>query len=409
MAERGARLLRAWGVMMAGMLAALALLVAVPRAEGASDVKVCGAGYGHGVGLSQYGAYGRARAGQSYARIIKSYYRGASLKKYSDNPPVRVLLDSRRLDGYFRIVVPPKSTARVMNLKTRGTVKLGPGGYRVRYLPDRKLYRLVDISKRKAIGAYKGPLLFQRLSGRPLKFRGTLYRGAFLVRTTRRLLLVNRLRMESYIRGVVPNEMPASWATHALRSQAVAARSYARATQRSGAFDFFDDTRDQVYGGRSSETRPTNRAVGDTARVYAVYGGKPITAFFHSSAGAYTEDSSYIFSASPYLKAVKDVDGSGRPFERRVNSPWLRWSGTLDADGSRKLGVGSIKGVRVLSRSPSKRAMKIEVTGTKGKKTVSGQYDIRYALKTNGLKRADGSGYPPGTLPSARVWFGSAC
>lgn len=81
--------------------------------------------------------------------------------------------------------------------------------------------------------------------------------------------------------------------------------------------------------------------------------------------------------------------------------------GTLDSDGSRKLGIGNLQ--RVLSRSRSGRALKIEVTGTNGKKTVSGQYDIRYALKTNGLTRADGSRYPSGILPSARVKFGSAC
>lgn len=403
-------MLRVWGTLLAGVVASLAFLGVATQAGGATAIKVCGSGNGHGVGLSQYGAYGRARAGQGYARILKSYYRGVALKKFSDNPPVRVLLGRKPLGKPHRVVVRSGSRARLINLRTRGGVTLAPGAYAVRYLEDRKLYRVVDVSRKKAIGAYRGPLLFRRVSGSPLKYGRNLYRGAFLVRAVRsRLLLVNRLRMEAYLRGVVPREMPASWHPQALKSQAVAARSYARATRRSGAFDFYPDTRDQVYGGRSAETAATNRAVGATARIHAVYDGRPITALFHSSGGGYTESSAHVFGAVPYLKAVRDVDGSGRPFEKRVNSPWTNWRGTLDADGSRRLGVGALRRVRVVARSRSGRALKVEVTGTNGKKTVSGQYDIRAAFRTNGLRRADGSRYPAGPLPGARVRFGSAC
>lgn len=403
-------MLKIWGTLLAGLVVATIFAGVASQAEGATTIKVCGSGYGHGVGLSQYGAYGRAKAGQNYARIIKSYYRGVGLQKFSSNPPVGVLLGQKSLSGSHRVTVRSGSKARLINLKTKGGVTLGPGVYEVRYLRDRGLYRVVNVSRKKAIGAYRGPLLFQRVSGSPLKYGKRMYRGSFLVRATRsNVMLVNRLRMEDYLRGVVPSEMPASWHPEALKSQAVAARSYARSTMRSGAFDFYADTRDQVYGGRSAETPTTNRAVSATARIHAVYGGRPVTAFFHSSDGGYTENSAYVFSSSPYLKAIRDVDASGRSFERRANSPWTGWRGTLDAGGSRELGVGSLRSVRVLSRSRSGRALKIEVAGTNGKKTVSGQYNIRYALKTNGLRRADGSRYPAGSLPSAKVSFGSAC
>jgi stage II sporulation protein D len=64
----------------------------------------------------------------------------------------------------------------------------------------------------------------------------------------------------------------------------------------------------------------------------------------------------------------------------------------------------------VLGRSPSGRATKIKVTGTQGEKVISGEYDIRRNLKTTGLRLADGSVYPAGILPSARVsFFGAAC
>jgi stage II sporulation protein D len=407
-------MLKIWSALVVAIVAATAALgvsvLDARQAEGASALKVCGSGNGHGVGLSQYGAYGRAQAGQKYPRIIKTYYRGATLTRYSTNPAVRVLLGERGLRGYHDVVVRRGARAGMKNLATGGWVSLGPGTYRIRYIPSKKIYRVINVSARKAVGSYTGPLVLRPTSGGPLIYGGRRYRGIFLVRTAGpRLYLINRLSTEAYIRGVVPNEMPASWSAEALKSQAVAARSYALATRRSGPFHFYADTRDQVYGGASSETAATNRAVADTARVYATYGGRPIKAFFHSADGGYTEAGSYVFGSTPYLKSFRDVDASGRAFESRVNSPWMRWSGTIDAGGSPQLGVGSITRVRVLSTSPSGRANKVEVIGTQGKKTLSGQYEIRYGLKTTGLRRADGSGYSAGYLPSARVSFGSAC
>ncbi len=124
---------------------------------------------------------------------------------------------------------------------------------------------MVNVSRKKAVGAYRGPLLFRQVSGSPLKYGKRVYRGAFLVQATRSsVMLVNRLRMEDYLRGVVPSEMPAFWHPEALKSQAVAARSYARATMRSGAFDFYADTRSQVYG--AAPPRPPPRTGPPTPR-----------------------------------------------------------------------------------------------------------------------------------------------
>ncbi|PLS84614.1 MAG: hypothetical protein CYG60_16995, partial [Actinobacteria bacterium] len=92
------------------------MFLLAPPAEGASAVKVCGSGFGHGVGLSQYGAYGRAKAGQGYAQILKSYYPGTSLTRYADDPVVRVLLAQRSLSTGHDVVVSSGATARLRNL-----------------------------------------------------------------------------------------------------------------------------------------------------------------------------------------------------------------------------------------------------------------------------------------------------
>ena len=378
-----------------------------------------GSGHGHGVGLSQFGAYGRALAGQGYVRILRAYYQDVSLKQYPDDPTIRVLLGQQDPNGRQDVAVRPETRALVRNLATDGTVILGPGVYAVHYLANRGLYGLKNLTEGRALGSYRGPIRFEPISEGLLGYGHRCYRGFLTVQILdSKVCVINQLPIESYLQGVVANEMLASWPLEALKSQAIAARSYAWATQRDDRFDVYPNTRDQVYGGASSETSVTNEAIASTARICAVYVGNPITAAFHSASGGYTEDSSFVFDGStasgsaPYLQASRDVDSEGRPFEgpAYANSPWLSWSGALDANGSPGLKIGAIVAVTELGRSPSGRLTKIKVTGTQGERIVSGEYDIRRSLKTTGLQLADGSVYPAGVLPSARVSFcGAPC
>jgi len=382
-------------------------------------MKVYGSGYGHGVGLSQFGSHGRALAGQTYVQILQAYYQGVSLQQYSDDPTIRVLLGEWDLNRDQDVSVRSGTKALMRNLTTDGIVILGPGAYRVQYLANRERYRLISLSEGRAVGSYRGPIRFEPASGGLLGYGHRYYRGSLIVQTLHpRVCVINQLPIESYIQGVVANEMFPSWPLEALKSQAVAARSYARATQRGEYFDVYPDVRDQVYGGASSETAVTNEAVAATARICAVYNGSPIIAAFHSASGGYTEDASFVFSSSdalgtaPYLKALRDVDSEGRSFEgpAYANAPWTSWSGALDANGSSLLKIGALVAVAVLGRSPSGRLMKIKVTGTQGERIISGEYDIRRSLKTTSLRLADGSVYPAGVLPSARAsFFGTGC
>src|SRR5262249_16425156 len=98
--------------------------------------------------------------------------------------------------------------------------------------------------------------------------KGT-YRGALVVRAAKvpgRVSAINAVDLESYVRGVVSRESPASWPIEALKAQAVAVRSFALADPVRGAgFDQYDDSRSQVYGGVGAETAKTNLAVDATA------------------------------------------------------------------------------------------------------------------------------------------------
>ena len=137
--------------------------------------------------------------------------------------------------------------------------------------------------------------------------------------------MINAVGARAYVKGVVPNEMPSSWPLAALEAQAVAARSYALATSGGGAFDVYDDTRSQVYGGKDSETRAHQRA--DEAHPGEVvrYGKQVATTYFFSTSGGSTESVQYGFPGAapvPYLKSV------GTPTTGHLSLPHVDASAT---------------------------------------------------------------------------------
>ena len=154
------------------------------------------------------------------------------------------------------------------------------------------------------------------------------YRGRFRLRASAgRVLVINELNLEAYLRGVVPGEMgPLAFPQlDALKAQAVAARTYAVAHLGDHADEGYDlcaTPACQVYGGTGIEHRLTDRAVQETAGLIAVFDGKPIDAMYTSTCGGHTEDAASLFPdrAAPYLKGVAcawerplELEGDGRP------------------------------------------------------------------------------------------------
>ena len=248
------------------LLALGVVLLFLPAQAGAGTLFVIdGRGWGHGVGMSQYGARGYAEAGWGYQRILAHYYRGTELQIVPARP-VRVLL-AERLPA-----VQISSTKPFKVVDARGKVRKLKAG--TQNLVAAKLTKL-RLPLRYVAGAS------------PLQLDGTAYRGALLVhRQGGKLTIVNRLPLDRYLRGVVPWEMPDDWRREALRAQSVVARSYALATLKPGAlFDLYADTRSQVYGGIPAEAVSTNRAIGSTAGRVLYWNGHVATTFYHSTSG----------------------------------------------------------------------------------------------------------------------------
>ena len=226
---------------------------AKPAAVTATTFVVSGRGWGHGVGMSQYGAMGYANDGWTYDQILAHFYVGAELGP-APVAKVRVLVGEAKGAVKLRSKVPFR--VRDVFGKTyplpAGELVLGP-----------KLWVTVN----GAPTELAGPILF--LPGtEPLELDRP-YRGQIEVGVTgQKLNAVNVVGLEQYLQGVVPQEMPSAWPDEALKAQAVAARSYALAHRVSGkTFDLYADVRSQVYGGIAGENAAHDRrGPGDEGR-----------------------------------------------------------------------------------------------------------------------------------------------
>ena len=365
------------------LLAALLLALAVPatasawldsgapahKAAKARVWVVKGAGFGHGVGLSQYGAYGYAKHGFKYDQILTHYYTGTTIGTTADRS-MRVLLRDGARSVAFRGA--GSACGAGLNPKKGYVAKRKGSGVIVRNKKRRKIARCGA-----AMTAAGSPTI--TVGG-----KGT-YRGSLEVRASgSSLQAIDVVEIEDYVRGVVAKESPASWPIEALKAQAVAVRSYALSTGiRGGTFDLYDDTRSQAYGGVGAETAKTDQAVSATRLQVVLYAGKVAQTFFFSTSGGHTENnelSSLGFGQPPvpYLRGVED------PFEADTGSPYEHWKrkfslGRMNS-ALRSIGLrGKLKSVSVTQRGTSPRIVHANLVGTRGTTTVDGP-DLRSAL-----------------------------
>src|SRR3954470_16846845 len=264
-----------------------------------------GGGYGHGVGLNQYGALGQAKANRTYRDILSFYYPGTTVAK-APVSTVRVLI----ADGRTSLKV--GSTFPYTVTDASGAITPLPAG-EITLKPDLKIPLN---GKPKAL---PGPLVFTATKGQTLTMDGKGFRGDFRATVVSKALqLVDTVALDQYVMGVVPGEMPKEWPAAALQAQAVAARSYALASiVKNRDFDLYADPRSQMYYGVGSESPATTAAVQATKGEVLTYDSKVVTAFYYSSSGGRTASSEDVFGLSlPYLQSRPDPWDAGSPYHR---------------------------------------------------------------------------------------------
>jgi stage II sporulation protein D (peptidoglycan lytic transglycosylase) len=232
-----------------------------------------------------------------------------------------------------------------------------------------------------------------------ITWNGKRYRGEILLTLGDSGLVINRLTMDSYLRGVVPLEIGnrTSAEMAAVQAQAVAARTYAYKHLTSArAFDMYSTVQDQVYGGVDAEKPQSDSAIMTTADVVVLYNGQPISTPYHSTCGGSTAAVTEVWynqPDEPYLRQVSDkIPGTDHYY--CDPSPRFSWTQNYDAAGLRavmekylatytsapKSNLGKITDIREEGRTPSGRVAALTVQTESGSYRLRGN-DIRFVLR----------------------------
>lgn len=231
-------------------------------------------------------------------------------------------------------------------------------------------------------------------SGESITINSTPYRGSAILYVRDGLItVINCVELESYLKSVVPSEMPASWNEEALKAQAVCARNYALSNlgkYKDYGFDMDDTVSNQVYKGINAENAASSKAVEETAGVSLMYDGKLVQTFFFSSGAGITEDVSNVWGSNvPYLKSVGVPGETVRTWEKSFTASEL-----TDRLNSVGIDVGTVKRIDIVKRSPAGRVTEAVITGNKGTYTAklekartvfglnSAMYDIEIVSNT---------------------------
>lgn len=372
------------------------------------SVTFYGRGYGHGVGMSQYGARGRALAGEDAPTILAHYYQGAVLGPIDLATRIRVLVQSSWTASEASPLV-------IYGLVTPWTIdgagSAFPAGARLRLIPTvgaGGTTGSVSNSWRLVVDAADATVLFDGPAPTDFTVRGMAddsrlqlwskptrydqYRGALrvMVVSTTRVSVVNEVGLEQYLLGVVPVEMPTTWPAAALQAQAIAARSYAARRLRPTVsyFDVPDDSSSQTYRGSLAEKASTNAAIGATVGTVLWSGTTIANALFHSTGGGATESNENVYTSTSgkrvarpvgYLRGALDRTPEGVSYD--ATAPYATWmtrtysraqlSAWFAADA--RTNAGDLLALDLRDRGVSGRLVSVTLIGTAGNRTVSGE------------------------------------
>ncbi len=397
---------RALSLILVPVLAAVAVLSAARTAPAANQFTFFGSGWGHGLGMSQWGAYGLAKKGWGPDRILTHYYSGTKVATDPSAPSsIRVGLVQGRQKLRLQAIGGPVDL-RVGDPKTGKVAATVPAGQTWTVRVAGQAYRVFDGSGKQVGDALGGPttnLYAVYAGGARVRVpeagysygRGFIEFNLYNCATGCREQLVLVVGAEQYLYGL--GEVPNSWPVAALRAQAVAARTYAftkvatSGQHRPGCnCALYASSLDQVYAGWDKEAGPDGdrwvAAVNATAGQTVMYKGQTIQAFYMSSSGGFTENNENVWGGSPipYLRGVCD------PGDYTSANPNAVWNLAIPADRVTKrlrLGIGPVKGFTNTVRGVSGRIVWTEVKGSNGTAEVSGS-TLRTALD----------------LPDDRVW-----
>lgn len=383
---------------LTGLAAAATLLLAagpasasgndpvVTVAPGVTTLTVSGDGWGHGRGMSQWGAQGAALQGLTYDQILAFYYPGTQQSSIASGK-IKVLITA---DTDNNLKIAPAPRLRVHDLGNGRTYKLRKAarawrlksvGGQTRVYYKRGHWHLYKTGGRKALagdGEFKSSAKQLTLK---LPSGGRVYRGKLRFAGSD---TVNVVSMEQYLRGVVPAESFTSWRPAALQAQAVAARSYAafeRDANPTRYFSVYDTTASQAYRGVAIENANTDAAISATANRFVTYGGKPAFTEFSASSGGWTTTGS-----KPYQLAQPDLYDTTASGDTNLD-----WSAQVPIATiqAKYPDIGLLSSIEIVDRDGDLThpndgwVLQVKLTGTNGSKTIAGgDFRALFGLKS---------------------------
>ena len=385
------------------LIASVASVALVPAEPGsaAGSFTFYGSGYGFGLGLSQWGAYGMALRGYNADQILTHFFSHTSVQQATNAPSsLRVGLAQAQHDVHLA-ALGGRVTLRIGG--SRGTiigrirkgdtwrVEVASGHYRVLNADGKRVGgRDWGGTRHDLLATYTDSDARVRVpEGGATYNRGFLEFNLYDCADGCDMRLILTVSPQGYLYGV--SEVSSSWPAAALRAQAIAARSYAFAKAAGGQHRspcncaVYDTSHDQVYAGWNKEygtagSRWVN-AVDTTLGDVVAYQGRTVEAYYTSSSGGYTENNENVWGGSPipWLRGVCD------PGDYTKANPNRAWSVSMSASHVTSAlrpytgDIGDVDAFGSGRRGVSGRIESITVRGTSGSSSVSGA-ELRIAL-----------------------------
>lgn len=369
---------------------------------------------------------------------------------------IRAGISDKNFSNYYfkETAVSATDNFRLSDKATNTVIADFGAGEIVKIIIENNLF-VIKLDTTEIAKGLKGPIVVESdngfVSSAKLMRAGkpAYYRGVFEITKVpnkdNQFNLINVVDVESYLRGVVPNEMPVRFGVEALKAQAVLARNYVLKPREKNYhnFDVCDSVACQVYYGANTEKELSDKAIRETQNIVAMYNDELILALYSSTAGGYTESYENAFStdmangvrifpgaAKPFLKGVPDnkdtpvlnSESAARKFYTSTPetfdnaSPYFRWTKeweqkelqdvlkkTLKAQSSSGFvkpilenpdDFGVLKDIKVIKRGVSGKAMSVNIITDKNIFNVQKELQIRRVFQKNNI-----------SLPSANVIF----
>lgn len=329
-----------------------------------------GRGYGHAVGMTQYGAEGMAEKGYAYKSILKYYYTGVDItRRATTNSSINVALKQ----NISNINISSNNDYSVSDLNTHIKLFDLPANSSTIIQFKNGNYIISNSGTNNIETTTASGIELSTTDSAVLMVKGNSYLGTIDISrnnsTNNNVDVINNINIELYLRGVIPSEIYSNWKPEAIKAQILASRTYAMRQIRlntSRKFDVYDNELSQVYKGESIDNSQIDKLIDNTIGEVITYKGDLIDALFSASAGGQTVDASFVWGIDiPYLKGKPD------PYDKSIySSNW--WKYKIKRVALEKLfpKVGAIYKLSITSKKFLRPTL-IKITGSKGNLTIS--------------------------------------